>query len=915
MLLLSFCQTIRQIRDKAAVKSFGLAIMLLYLYLPGSLMAQADPAKTGVPDLQIAGDIAFASWYKYGHPEIFAMTADGTDPRQLTHTPEVNWNTSEHWNPSWSPDGTKVIFASVGNIYVMDVERNTLMRLPAHSGMAHAPAWSPDGTKIAFFSRRDGNCDIYLMNADGTNQQRLTKAAEVLEPLNLSWSPDGTRIAFAVDKHRQNVITEIFVVNADGTGLGQLAQDLSGGSIAWSPDGTKIAFGSNHNDITAEIYVMDVDGTDLTQLTTNTYPDRNPSWSPDGTAIAFVSRREGNGDIYRMNADGTDQRRLTSTPAYEDEPSWAPFRHIGATRIGVPVSRAMTIENKGNAILRVSDITCADGQFTASPTSFSVFPGSSQQVAVTFVPTSPGTKYTPLTITSNDLDAETIKLMVNGTGIAPDAQITSQIAFSSKRDGNWEIYRMNADGTEQRRLTNSRASDWDPAWSPDGTRIAFASKRDGNDEIYLMNADGTEQRRLTFNSARDGDPSWSPEGTRIVFSSSRDDNDEIYLMKADGTDLQRLTDNVAYDVDPSWSPDEKRMAFASTRDGNWEIYQMNTDGTNPVRMTNNISRDESPSWSPNGSAIAFHSNRDGNDEIYVMNADSVEIAARSGMMRADSAPRTSPQRLTDNVALDQAPSWSLDGTAIAFHSNRAGNDDIYVMNADGSDQRRITTHLAQDQYPSMGGTDRSITVGTAKGSPGDLVVVPILTNNAAGLASGTLTLNYDARVLIAEQVNESPLLNSAGITVTTKLETPGQVRVSAQGPTGISSGGGTLATVVFEIKSAAAVGAYPLTLEANLKDERGAGIPYIPVPSSMTVFIKPMGDVSGDNMVDSLDVRLILQHSSGLIALTASQREIGDVNKDGIVDPGDAILVLRRVNGLIVDFPNKTPSKLRVSDF
>ena len=94
-----------------------------------------------------------------------------------------------------------------------------------------------------------------------------------------------------------------------------------------------------------------------------------------------------------------------------------------------------------------------------------------------------------------------------------------QIAFESDRDGNWEIYVMNADGTNQTRLTSPPAENGGHAWSPDGSKIAFTSKRDGNDEIYVMNADGTSQMRLTNNPAEDLGPSWSPDGSKIGFLS------------------------------------------------------------------------------------------------------------------------------------------------------------------------------------------------------------------------------------------------------------------------------------------------------------------------------------------------------------------------------------------------------------
>ena len=135
------------------------------------------------------------------------------------------------------------------------------------------------------------------------------------------------------------------------------------------------------------------------------------------------------------------------------------------------------------------------------------------------------------------------------------------------------------------------------AQSPDG-RIAFVSDRDGNDEIYAMNADGSGLARLTNNSAVDGFPSWSPDSRRIAFASNRDGNAEIYAMNADGSGVVRLTNNSAGDDAPSWSPDGRRIAFVSNRDGNYEIYTMNADGSGATRLTNNSARDSEPSWGP-----------------------------------------------------------------------------------------------------------------------------------------------------------------------------------------------------------------------------------------------------------------------------------------------------------------------------
>jgi len=254
-----------------------------------------------------------------------------------------------------------------------------------------------------------------------------------------------------------------------------------------------------------------------------------------------------------------------------------------------------------------------------------------------------------------------------------------KIAFESFRDGNCEIYVMNADGSNQTNLTNNSAYDSSPSWSPDGSLIAFSSSRDGNFDIYIMNADGSNQTRLTNDSAHNFYPSWSPDGSQIAFESDRDGYG-IYVMDADGSNQTRLTNNSADDRYPSWSPDGSQIAFWTNRDGNSEIYVMNADGSNQTRLTNNPDTDFYPSWSPDGSQIAFESDRDGYG-IYVMDADG------------------SNQRKLTNES-DRYPSWSPDGSCIAFDSYRDGNCEIYVMNADGSDQIRLTNNPDCDVNPS-----------------------------------------------------------------------------------------------------------------------------------------------------------------------------------------------------------------------
>jgi dipeptidyl aminopeptidase/acylaminoacyl peptidase len=260
-----------------------------------------------------------------------------------------------------------------------------------------------------------------------------------------------------------------------------------------------------------------------------------------------------------------------------------------------------------------------------------------------------------------------------------------RIAFTSSNI----IYTINPDGSGLSQLTPIGNGFFDryPAWSPNGARIVFGRATFTiKSQIYVMNEDGSNPTRLTNNSATDWQPSWSPDGTKIAFVSDRDGNNEIYVMNADGSNQTRLTNNTAWDFDPAWSPDGTKIAFTSSRDftglnGNngFEIYVMCANGANPIRLTNNSAVDAQPSWSADGTRIAFSSQRDGLPLIYVMNADG-----------------SNPLNVTQSTTLDSSdPEWSPDGTTIAFTSyervGRTNADEIFLINADGSNIRRVTT--------------------------------------------------------------------------------------------------------------------------------------------------------------------------------------------------------------------------------
>ena len=265
----------------------------------------------------------------------------------------------------------------------------------------------------------------------------------------------------------------------------------------------------------------------------------------------------------------------------------------------------------------------------------------------------------------------------------PPAAARGKIAFVSTRDGNGEIYVMNADGSDPRRLTKNTRWDGSPAWSPDGTQIAYYTHLTEQAwAIMVMDADGGNPRQLTEGNTCGCAPFWSPDGSRIVFTADltptptcETRSGEIAMINADGSDYHLLTENDFNDLYSPWSPDGVHILFHSDRDGDEELYVMNADGSDVRQVTDNAAKDVMPAWSPDSRRILFVSDRDGDDEVYVMNADGSD-----------------PVRITDHRGPDWFPVFSPDGRQILFTSQRGSTSmDLFVMDAGGSNVRQLTS--------------------------------------------------------------------------------------------------------------------------------------------------------------------------------------------------------------------------------
>jgi TolB protein len=258
-------------------------------------------------------------------------------------------------------------------------------------------------------------------------------------------------------------------------------------------------------------------------------------------------------------------------------------------------------------------------------------------------------------------------------------ELQGKIVYTSTRSGNQDIWVMNADGSDQKNLTNTPDSEGFPEWSPDGEKIAFQRGFD----LYLMNEDGSNVEMLVEGGA---DPGWSPDGEKIVFSltdaTTNPDSPrfDLAILDLESGEVTTLlgTDQFS-EVYPAWSPDGETIVYFSDQDQALGLYSMDAGGGNVKQLTNTQTFDFYADWAPDGSKILFATPKGGIYNLVTISPD--------GSIRTD---------LTTPDTYDSFPAYSPDGCCIAFLSTRAAQSDIWVMRADGTGARQITSNPEED---------------------------------------------------------------------------------------------------------------------------------------------------------------------------------------------------------------------------
>ena len=670
--------------------------------------------------------------------------------------------------PAWSPDGSQIAFQSVNRapaatrcIWTVDIGTGALTQMTDDDGQDLYPTWSPDGTEVAFRSDSRGTSTTYCIWAKDLSLPLAEGYTQITDDQGVDMDPSwGTPVAHEPDLAAGNGIAyhrdgDLWYID-NGTAVQLTDGSAVDGQPSWSSDGTQIAFHSDSRgtSTTRCIWAVDVSSGVLTQITDDAGADESPTWSPDGTKIAFRSQSRGSTAtwcLWTIDVSTGALTQITDDAAVDWVPSWSP----DGTQIAFPsVSRGTTT----TYCIWTADVsTGALGQITDDATEDFNPSWSSDGAKIAFASNSRA----PSTSTA----LWTVEV---GTGAL--SQITDDTAVQ----------------------------DVAPSWAPDGTKIAFLSIGRGASTTYsiwtrdLSALPSIGYTRVTDDLGIDGPPSWgvpaalgpvveiAPPAVDVGVINVGSSEAATFTVTNSGAELLSVTDitstnqqftsaPTAFDVGVGLSQDvtvtftptvvgwetadftlshngaggttivaasgigsvtpptgdllaNTRIAISSSRDGDSEIYVMHSDGSDPTRLTTDAALDGHPSFSPNGSQIAFMSDRDLATayDVFVMDADGLNAT-----------------NLTNQAGFDGNPSWSPDGLKIAFQSDRTGDHEIHTMDPDGLNVFQVTSGSVLADAPHWPPDGAKLVY--SDGLPGDIVVIRADGTDAMNLTNGAIS--------------------------------------------------------------------------------------------------------------------------------------------------------------------------------
>ena len=609
--------------------------------------------------------------------------------------------------------------------------------VPVEGGQEPRPARET----IVYSSIQPANWDVYLFDGPGSEPRRLTADAGL--DYNAAISPDGRWVVFTSERSGSPDLYVLDLHDDAGPRLlvgGPAMEDAA----AISPDGRRLLFVSTR-DGNADIFQMPFRPDDphaageARNLTSHAAGDYNPAFSPDGTRILFSSSRDTAvatstgaspgptylaSELYMMRSDGTGVRRLTRHERWDGAPAWAPD------------GRAAFFYSQRNGESRIyrtgvhgtagSDRIGVDAAAGLDRTGVDAAAGSE----------SAGAAPEPISAAAEPAGADPGGAAPEPISSADEAALSptlgpdGRLAFTAQRDGRWTLVSTRPDGSDPRVESDAARDYWAPAYDPVSGRLlahgpgpvepasVFESDAPGAFLVHPPLPVDMPDRQVSLVGIRGYLPAVDPTSGEIATSeafarlvASRPDGSGKRVIHdlAGGADRYRGPDSA---WGPSWSKDGRWLAFIvgppfASDAVDVDIWKIRSDGTGLVSLTpDSDANDALPDFSPDGRRIVFRSRRGGNADIYLMNADGGDV-----------------RRLTHHEATDTMPAFSSGGDRIAFTSLRDGNFELYTVAIDEDGRagppERLTTSPGHDMHPRFSPDDEWVLFTSQRAELGD----------------------------------------------------------------------------------------------------------------------------------------------------------------------------------------------------